>query len=394
MLKRRWMLIIIFKIQTMKSALIIGGASGIGLAVAIKLAQKCDKVTIADRNVPTQTLPTNIEYIEQNLLLTDFQWLENYNNIDILFHSAGFGRVAPFEELRDKEIDNSFVVNCISVFKVLHYFMPKLKSPNPFYCGVMVSIAARIASPLFSVYSATKAALFRGIEAINTELSVSGSKNRILEVSPGSIKGTSFNGGSTDLMLTFDLAQQIISAMTNHDTLLIPEYDSVFKGVLERYNNNPQLFAEESYNFKIQGNRICNRPQLTVGYLSGTFDLFHVGHLNLLKRARQYCDYLVVGVHKDASHKGKETYIPFDERKEIVRNIRYVDEVIESEREDSDVWTKNIVKYDMLFVGSDYKGTERFNRYEKYFADKGVKIIYFPYTQGTSSTQLRDALSK
>lgn len=133
-------------------------------------------------------------------------------------------------------------------------------------------------------------------------------------------------------------------------------------------------------------------PQLTIGYLSGTFDLFHIGHLNLLKRARKHCNYLVVGVHKDASHKGKETFIPFEERMEILRSIKYVDKVIESEKEDSDVYTKGIVKYDKLFVGSDYKGTERFNRYEAYFADKGVEIIYFPYTKGTSSTQLRDAI--
>ena len=109
-----------------------------------------------------------------------------------------------------------------------------------------------------------------------------------------------------------------------------------------------------------------------------------------MRRAKEHCDYLVVGIHKDASHKGKDAFIPFDERVDIVRNIKYVDEVIQSEPEDSDVYTKGIVKYDYLFVGSDYKGTERFNRYEAYFADKGVEIIYFPYTQGTSSTQLRD----
>ena len=129
-----------------------------------------------------------------------------------------------------------------------------------------------------------------------------------------------------------------------------------------------------------------------VGYLSGTFDLFHIGHLNILKRAKENCDYLVVGIHRDGSHKGKKTFIPFEERMEIVKSIKYVDEVIESEREDCDVYLKGRVKYDRLFVGSDYKGTERFNRYEKLFEGTGVKIVYFPYTQGTSSTQLRDAL--
>ena len=112
----------------------------------------------------------------------------------------------------------------------------------------------------------------------------------------------------------------------------------------------------------------------------------------MLRRAKEYCDYLVVGVHKDASHKGKEAFIPFEERCDIVRNIRYVDRVIESLPEDDEVYKQGLVRYDYLFVGSDYKGSERFNRYEAFFADKSVRIVYFPYTQGTSSTRLRDAL--
>lgn len=86
--------------------------------------------------------------------------------------------------------------------------------------------------------------------------------------------------------------------------------------------------------------------------------------------------------------------IPFEERKLIVESVKYVDKVIESEKEDLDVYKKDIVKFDKLFVGSDYKGSERFNKYEKYFADKNVEIIYFPYTQGRSSTQLRKQLSE
>lgn len=129
---------------------------------------------------------------------------------------------------------------------------------------------------------------------------------------------------------------------------------------------------------------------IKIGYLSGTFDLFHIGHLNLLERAKKYCDYLVVGINKDASHKGKTTFIPFDERKRIVSAIGIVDKVIDAFPEDSIAW--EYIKYDYLFVGSDYKGSERFNKYEEFFKDKGVEIVYFPYTQGTSSTELRKAL--
>ncbi|MDO4334388.1 MAG: SDR family NAD(P)-dependent oxidoreductase [Bacteroidales bacterium] len=376
----------------MKSALIVGGSNGIGLSVALQLCHQREFVYIVDRVSPKIEVPSNIIFLQENLLLTDFQWLDNLAGIDTLFYSAGFGRVSPFETLECKEIDNCFTVNTISAFKIIKHFMPQLKAAEPFYCGIMVSIAARIASPLFSIYSATKAALFRGIEAINSELRMSGSQNRILEISPGSIKGTSFNGGATDLNQTKNLAKGIIDSMKSHNTLLIPEYDAIFKDVIRRYNESPELFADESYLYKINGNRLQKKKQLKVGYLSGTFDLFHIGHLNLLRKAREYCDFLVVGVHKDASHKGKTTFIPFDERKSIVASVKYVDKVIESEKEDVDIYKKGIVKYDYLFVGSDYKGSERFNKYEDYFSDKDVKIIYFPYTKGTSSTQLRSAI--
>ena len=129
-----------------------------------------------------------------------------------------------------------------------------------------------------------------------------------------------------------------------------------------------------------------------VGYLSGTFDLFHIGHLNLLRRARAECDYLIVGVHESGSWKGKVSFIPFEERMTIVGACQYVDRVVTSPVEDSEAW--ELYRYDKLFVGSDYQGTERFNRYEEFFRDKGVKIVYFPYTQGTSSTQLRAVLEK
>ena len=378
----------------MKKCLVIGGSNGIGLARSLQLAHEAAHVAIVDRVEPEIKLPENMSYRCVNLLDTGYSFLNEYADIDTLIITAGFGRVTTYDQILPKEIDNSFRVNAISVMQVLHYYYPRMCKQNPFYCAVMGSIAGLVVSPLFALYGATKAAVCNGIESLNIELEMAGSANRILNVSPGSIKGTRFYGGPNDLSQIENMASEIISRMQAHETLFIPQYDAVFKGVLERYHTDAHQYGVDSYNYKLQNGRLSDKPQVKIGYLSGTFDLFHIGHLNMLRRAKQYCDYLVVGVHKDASHKGKTAFIPFEERVDIVRNIKYVDQVIESEPEDSDVWTKGIVKYDFLFVGSDYKGSERFNRYEEYFKDKGVKIIYFPYTQGTSSTQLRKVIEK
>lgn len=378
----------------MKEALVIGGSNGIGLAIALELQKQGNFVHVVDK-AQNDTLNhyNNIRLHQANLLNSDFSFLEQYKDIDTLVITAGFGRIAPFEDILDQEIQNSFQVNSIAAMKVLHFFFPKMKQKESFHCAVMGSIAGLISSPLFATYSATKAALCNAIESLNIELEMAGTENRILNVSPGSIKGTKFNGGDNDLNKTEDLAQAILGKMEERQTLYIPQYEEVYRGVLERYHQDPHQFGLQSYQYKMESGRTSCHPQLKIGYLSGTFDLFHIGHLNLLRRAKQYCDYLVVGIHKDASHKGKSTFISFEERVEIVKSIKYVDQVIPSEKEDCDVYLKGIVKYDYLFVGSDYKGTERFNRYEQIFADKDVKIIYFPYTQGTSSSQLREALS-
>lgn len=379
----------------MKNAIVFGGSNGIGLAVSLELAKISEKVVILDIVAPPKELSSNFEYIKVDLAHFDISVLNKYTDVDIMFFSAGIGRIAEYETFNETEIEKTFQINSVSLAKILNFYFPRICSSKPFYCGVMVSIAGRIVSPLFSLYGATKSATRSLIESLNIEIEKSGSKNQILEVSPGSLSGTRFNGdASTDLQSLEALAHEIINGMMSQSTLLIPKYDETFKGVIARYRENPHQFGLESYEYKLKGGRINPNSKIKVGYLSGTFDLFHIGHLNLLRRAKEICDYLVVGVHRDASHKGKETFIPFEERREIVASIKYVDKVIESEKEDCDVYLKGIVKYDYLFVGSDYKGTERFNRYEELFASNNVEIVYFSYTQGTSSTQLRKAIEK
>ena len=132
-----------------------------------------------------------------------------------------------------------------------------------------------------------------------------------------------------------------------------------------------------------------------VGYTTGVFDLFHIGHLNILKHSKQMCEHLIVGVSTDElveNYKNKRTVIPFRERIEIVKSICYVDEVVpQTDINKLNAWPA--LKFNVLFVGSDWKGSDKWNSYEKEFAKIGVDIIYFPYTEGTSSTLLKEVLN-
>ena len=134
---------------------------------------------------------------------------------------------------------------------------------------------------------------------------------------------------------------------------------------------------------------------MIIGYTAGVFDLFHVGHLNLLKNAKGLCDKLVVGVTTDelVEYKGKRPMIPFEDRLEIVRNIRFVDAVVPQEDMDKLKMCKKIgATY--LFVGDDWYGTDKWRKYEEEADREGIKLVYFPYTKGISSTKITETLLK
>jgi glycerol-3-phosphate cytidylyltransferase len=135
---------------------------------------------------------------------------------------------------------------------------------------------------------------------------------------------------------------------------------------------------------------------MIIGYTTGVFDLFHVGHLNILRRAKEQCDYLIVGVSTDElvqQYKNKTPVICYEERVEIVKAIRYVDEVVpQVDRDKFGAWEK--YRFNRMFVGDDWKGSPLFEELERRFAPEGVEIVYFPYTKGTSSTFLKETLNK
>ena len=127
-----------------------------------------------------------------------------------------------------------------------------------------------------------------------------------------------------------------------------------------------------------------------IGYTTGVYDMFHIGHLNVLRRAKEQCDYLIVGVSTDdlvVKEKNKMPVIPYEERAEIVQAIRCVDEVVPQFNKDKyAAWEK--YRFDKMFVGSDWKGTLQWNEYERQLKPHGVEIVYIPHTDGISSTQL------
>ena len=133
---------------------------------------------------------------------------------------------------------------------------------------------------------------------------------------------------------------------------------------------------------------------MLIGYTAGVFDLFHIGHLNLLKNAKGMCDKLVVGVTTDelVGYKGKHSVIPFEDRIEIIRNISFVDAVVPQYDMDKLTMCKKLGA-SILFVGDDWYGTEKWRTYETQFKKEGIEIVYFPYTKGVSSTLISKALN-
>lgn len=243
----------------MKRALIVGGANGIGLSIATELAKRksVEIIYIVDKSPITPEFKNDkFKSIIFDLTSDDYSLFDGFNDIDTLMITAGFGRLSLFKDIAEPHIKASFDVNAIAPIRIIHHFMNRLMSNDDFLCGVMVSIAGFMSSPFFAVYGATKAALKIFIESVNVELEKSGCNNRILNVSPGSIKGTSFNQGKTDLSATSLLANEIIANLEAKNDLFIPQYEEIFKTVLARYQADFRAEGRHSYEYKLNSNRM------------------------------------------------------------------------------------------------------------------------------------------
>ena len=242
-----------------KRILVVGGAGGIGLSIAHEMAQRetTEKVYVVDKApFQEQYAHPKIQAFQFDLTSADYSFFDQFNDIDGLMITAGFGRLALFKDIPEQHIIDSFNVNTIPVLRLIKRFYPKLESCEDFYCGVMVSIAGWMSSPFFAVYGATKAALKIFIESVNVELEKAGTTNRILNVSPGSIKGTGFNAGkATDLGMLQALTKEIIGHLEAKDDVFIPLYEVVFKNVLQRYHDDFRKEGLHSYEYKQNSKR-------------------------------------------------------------------------------------------------------------------------------------------
>lgn len=242
-----------------KNVLVVGGANGIGLAIACELAARKETKTVyvVDKApIDELYMHPKFDYIQFDLTNEDYSIFDTFDDINSLIITAGFGQLALFKDVSERYIIDSFNVNAISVLRIIKHFYYKLEAQDIFYCGVMDSIAGWMSSPLFAVYGATKASLKIFIESVNVELKKSGSKNVILNVSPGLIKGSKFYGKSNNLEELQGLSHEIIMQLEAHSDLYIPKYDEIYRDVLERYHKDFRAEGSHSYEFKIQSGRI------------------------------------------------------------------------------------------------------------------------------------------
>ena len=238
-----------------KRILVVGGANGIGLSIATELSKResVEKVYIVDKApLAEEYQNSKFETFQFDLTNEDYSFFDRFTDINALMITAGFGKLALFKDVPENYIVSSFNVNTIPVLRLVHKFYGKLESKDDFFCGVMVSIAGFMSSPFFAVYGATKAALKIFIESVNVELQKSGSNNKILNVSPGSIKGSSFYGAESNLDILKELTSEIIKHIEEKDDVFIPQYEDIYKHVLQRYFDDFRKEGLHSYDYKFE----------------------------------------------------------------------------------------------------------------------------------------------
>lgn len=237
----------------MKKIVIIGGTSGIGLSLAIKLRNRFDKAKIL---LIGQTKPLEIcdkfklDFLQINLSSPHYDW-SFCSDSNFIIYAAGVGRITPFDEIKENEIDSTISVNSINVIHLINSKKKELTSVNSCQISVITSVAGKIPSPLFALYAASKALVSNYILSVNIELEKKGTKNRIIEIAPGYIEGTALYGKKINLDKLTDVSVTILNEIDNKKKLIIPQNEKMYLEIIEKAHKDPIEFGKQSYDYKL-----------------------------------------------------------------------------------------------------------------------------------------------
>lgn len=360
---------------------ILGSTSFLGRAVKELLSKRIPNVQFLEFSRKNNNLFLSRDF--------DFEkFIENLINQkpEIIINCVGAGMIQEFKDVSRATLEKDFITNAefpAKVFLSLHNFEELKFALN------LSSVSVDLPSPLFASYAASKAYASKIIETINSENLAKKMQVVITDAHLFNFKSSSNFSGGNNVPSSEEMERigKTIDAMFNKQMIF---YEEGFLEVLEKSKNNLDFFVQKSFNDKSERVKNIGNKQ-NIGYLTGSFDAFHFGHINLIRRASQMCDRLIIGIHKDGKRKNVEFVHSLDERISYLKSIRFVDEVIITSGEDDKDW--EVAKYNTLFVGSDYQGTERFNKYE-ITLERKAKIVYLPRTEGVSSTLMREKMIK
>lgn len=237
-----------------KKVAIIGGTSGLGLAIADYLLKKtdCNKVLVTGRNEPRKTFGDfRFSYFELDLCDNNLGW-SFLNEYDVIIYSAGCGRIGRFSDFNDGEIEQTMLVNAIRPMSLITFLHARLLSEQDLKLVFITSISAKLSSPLFAIYGASKACISNYIESVNTELEHLTTGNRITEIAPGYIQGTSFYGKATDLNELECVVSKVVQSFSEKDLFIIPENNLLYQEKIREYQSDPKKFGRESYKYKLK----------------------------------------------------------------------------------------------------------------------------------------------
>ncbi len=226
------------------------------MSIVTQLAKRENLYIIDKVVVSGEFVNPKFKCIQFDLTSEDFSIFDGFRDIDTLMITVGLGKLSLFKNIAEWYVINLFSVNYVEFVRAIHHFMDKFSGKEDFRCGVMVSIAGFMSSLFFTIYGATKAALKIFIESVNMELEKGGSTNCVLNVSPGSIKGTSFNNGKTDFSVIEDIEDEIIAHLEAKDDLFIPQHEEIFKNLLACYQADFREEGRHSNEYKKTSKRV------------------------------------------------------------------------------------------------------------------------------------------